>query len=162
MLYSVAEVSEIIGVSKQSIYNKMKLKELEEYISKKQGITYIDEVGLNLIRSSLNPVKDDLKGCKNEGENNSVDEETATCEEDSTFDKEFFNLLKDQLKEKDLQIHEKDIQIHELHKLIENNQVLLKDKPQDQDLDNKFTDIKEELQERKKTQKGLFKRIFRK
>lgn len=160
MLYSVAEVSDTIGVSKQSIYNKMKLKELEEHISKKQGITYIDEVGLNLIRNSLNTTTDDLNCSKNESEDNGLDEESATCKEDSTLDKEFFNLLKEQLKEK-------DIQIHELHKLIENNQVLLKDKPQDiklleqhfQDLDDKIMNIKERNIPHKK---GLFNKWFKK
>ena len=51
-----------------------------------------------------------------------------------------------------------------------NNQELLIKPKQDvklleehfQDLDNKFTDIKQDMQERKEPQKGLFKRIFRK
>jgi chromosome segregation ATPase len=68
------------------------------------------------------------------------------------------------------QIKEKDLQIRELHKLIENNQVLLKDKPQEiklleehfQDIDSKMMEIKQDMQERKEPQKGLFKRIFRK
>jgi hypothetical protein len=163
MLYSVAEVSESIGVSKQSIYNKMKLKELEEHITKKQGITYIDEVGLNLIRSSLNTSTDDLKGSKNKRQDSTLNEEATTREDDSTFNNDIFNLLKEQIKEKDLQIRE-------LHKLIENNQVLLKDKPQEiklleehfQDIDSKMMEIKQDMQERKEPQKGLFKRIFRK
>ena len=170
MLYSVAELAETIGISKQSIYNKMKLKELEEHISKKQGITYIDEVGLNLIRSSLNTIKDGLKSSKNEREDNTLDDETAMDKEVSTLEKEFFNLLKEQLKEKDLQIKEKDIQIHELHRLVENGQVLLKDKPQDiklleehfQDLDNKFMDIRQDMQARKEPQKGFLKNLFKK
>jgi hypothetical protein len=82
--------------------------------------------------------------------------------------------LKDQLKEKDIQIHEKDNQIHELHKLIENSQVLLKYKPQQdiklleehfKDLDNSLIEVRERMEERKNknsSKTNIFQRIFKK
>ena len=157
------------------LYNKLKLKELEECITKKQGITYIDEVGLNLIKDSLKVDTDDLKHLNNEREDNTLDDETATDIEDSSLNKELFKALIEQLKIKDIQLQEKDLQIHELHKLIENNQVLLKDKPQDvklleehfQGVDNKLADIRKEMDQRKQKfeaeeqNKGFFKFLKR-
>ena len=43
MLRSVAEVSVLTGLSKVSIYNKIKLKEIEKYVVKNKGITYISD-----------------------------------------------------------------------------------------------------------------------
>lgn len=50
MLHTVAEISKLIGLSKVSIYIRLKLKEMEPYIIKKQGVTYIDEEGFSLIK----------------------------------------------------------------------------------------------------------------
>lgn len=40
------------------------MKELQEYITKRQGITYIDEEGSNLIKDSIKTNTDDLKDLK--------------------------------------------------------------------------------------------------
>jgi len=158
MIYSVMEISKSIGLSKQSIYKKLKAKELQEHIIKKQGITYIDEEGFNLIKYSLKANIDDLKDfkedikCLNIKETDStLNDEIASDTEISRMNQDIFNLLKIQLEEKDLQLNDKDLQIHELHKLMENSQILLKEKPQDiklleqhfQDLDYKIMNIKE-------------------
>lgn len=172
MIYTVAKVSELVNLSKASIYNKLKLKEFESYITKKQGITYISEEGFKLIQSDLNYYK----------ANNTVNEEVATESDFINTLKENINYLKDQAKQKDLQFNnqlkEKDRQLEnyserlkQAHKLIENNQILLKEKPKQeillleehfQDLDNKFMDIRQDMLERKEPQKGFLKRIFKK
>ncbi|MEG2985080.1 MAG: DNA-binding protein, partial [Peptostreptococcaceae bacterium] len=54
MYYTVAEVAKLMDLSKVSIYNKLKLKELEQYILKNKGITYVSEEGLSCLKSSLN------------------------------------------------------------------------------------------------------------
>lgn len=170
MLYSVSEASESIGLSKQSIYNKLKLKELQGHIVKKQGITYIDDIGLNLIKDSLNNLKiekTDLNCLNIKNDDTTANEEVATDTADLKLDDKLYNVLIKQLETKDKQIEEKDIQIHELHKLIENNQVLLKDN-QDvkqleqhfRDLDNKLIEVREQMQQRK-NKKSIFN-IFKK
>ncbi|MCB2295636.1 hypothetical protein LGK95_19340 [Clostridium algoriphilum] len=79
-----------------------------------------------------------------------MDDEIVSDTESLSMNQDIFNLLKSQLEEKDLQLKDKDLQIHELHKLVENSQILLKEKPQDiklleqhtQDLDDKIMNIK--------------------
>jgi len=68
MLRSVAEVSVLTGLSKVSIYNKIKLKEIEKYEVKNKGIAYVSDEGialikegLNLKEDALNPLNDSLK-----------------------------------------------------------------------------------------------------
>ena len=163
MLYTVSEISELIGLSRVTLYKKLKCLEMSTHISKKQNVTYIDEIGLNLIKNSLQDLN-------NEKEYNNIDDDIAMDNEDSTLNEDMFKLLKEQLREKDIQLHEANERLKQAHKLIENNQVLLKDKPQDfkvleehfQDLDNKFTDIRQDMQERKEPPRGIFKRIFKK
>jgi len=172
MNYTIAEVSELIDLSKVSIYKKLKLKELKGHIIKKKGITYIDEVGFNLIKFDLKvPLKEGLKDFKEEATNTTLNDEVATDIEDLNLNKELFKLLKEQLKEK-------DIQIKELHRLLENGQVLLKEKPKDlklleehfQDLDTKLSNIREQMENKDVTKydtlrepkKGLFKGLFKK
>lgn len=65
MLRSVAEVSVLTGLSKVSIYNKIKLKEIEKYVVKNKGITYISDEGINLIFKGLNLNDDKLKDLTN-------------------------------------------------------------------------------------------------
>lgn len=158
IFYTIAQISDLIGLSKVSIYKKLKLKELKEHISKKFGITYVDEVGFNLIKYGL---KNDFK---EKEANSTLNNEVVLNTEELSFNKEVFKLLKEQL-------NEKNIQIHELHKLIENNQVLLKEKPQQdallleehfQDLDTKLMDIRDQMEEHREPQKGFLKRLFKK
>ncbi len=48
MLYSVNQISESTGSSKQNIYKKLQKKELKDHIIKRDGINYLDEEGYNL------------------------------------------------------------------------------------------------------------------
>lgn len=179
MLYTVIEVSESIGLSKQSVYKKLKAKELLEHITKRQGITYIDEDGFNLIKDGLKANVDCLNHLNNKERDNTVNEEIAADTENLSVNQDLLSILKDQLyqkdlqlKTKDIQIDEKDNQIHDLHRLMENSQVLLKDKPKQdvltleehfQELDNKFEDVREKMEKRKELQhKSMFSRIFKK
>lgn len=172
MLYDVSQVASKLNVSKQSIYNKLKLKEYKNKILIKQGKTYIDDDLLNLIKDNLK-----IKANLNMNDNIDASEElqdvdSITLDDDLlNLNKDLIDLLKDQLKEKDLQLHEKDIQIHELHKLIENNQVLLREKPQQdiklleehfKDLDNRLLEVRAKMEERKeKSKKNIFHKIFK-
>ena len=165
-MYDINEVSELTGVSKVTIYKKIKkIKELEPFIVRKDDKTYILEDGLRLIKEQLTV---------NNKVNSEIESEVAIegISMDLTINKELINLLTEQLKEKDTQLKEKDKQIAELHKLIENSQILLKEEQKKSDkqlylkehfeeVDSKLQDLREKMEQRKSNNKSLFK-IFSK
>ena len=117
MLRSVEDVAIELGVSKTTIYNKLKLKDYKDKVVKKQGISMIDDDLFKLIEDNLR--------CKPIVENERINEleydEVAVDEADS------INLNKELIESLLNQLNEKDKQISELHRLLENNQVLLKE-----------------------------------
>jgi len=173
MLYYVEKISELTHISKVTIYKKFKLNEVKKCIVRKQGKAYVDEVGFNLIKQSLN-LNDELNT-----------EEVATAESPSTTDtddltkvKDYLidslteqtEFLRDQLKEKDIQLHESNERLKQEQDLNKNNQILQLRQPQDikaleehfQDLDNKLLDIKEQMAGRKEEHKGFLNKLFNK
>lgn len=157
MLRSVDKVAVELGVSKTAIYNKLKLKEYEKLIVKKQGKSMVDDELFNLIKDNLR-----FKTIvENEESDNNSNEEGAMDSTDSiNFNKELIDSLLEQLREKDKQIGE-------LHKLIENSQVLLKEEQSNkksqllleehfQEVDQKLHDIKEKMELKKEAKKGIF------
>ncbi|EOU1904734.1 hypothetical protein [Clostridium perfringens] len=166
MLRGVDEVAKELKVSKTAIYNKLKLKEFKCKIVKKQGKSMINDDLFNLIKDSIK--------VKNKVENkefilgNEIDSknEIAMDREDS------FNLNKSLIDTLIAQLEEKDKQIAALHKLIENNQVLLKKEQEAKvnileledhfkEVDNKLNSIKEKMNQRKEN-KSFFKNFFKK
>lgn len=167
MLYDVEQVASQLNVSKQTIYSKLKLKEYKGKVLIKQGKSYVDDDLFNLI-------KDTLKVKSNLNTNETIDTPIEQKDIDNTIaDNDLFNLNKDLINALLEQLKEKDLQIHELHKLIENNQVLLKEKPQ-QDLlqleehfntlDNKLIEIRNQMVQRKAyhESKNIFQKFFKK
>ena len=162
MLRTVEETAIQLGVSKTTIYNKLKLKEYKARIVKKQGKSMVDDSLFNLIQEGLK-VKNEVENKEIE---NDVNAETSIDEDGLlNLNKELIDNLLEQLKEKDKQIAE-------LHKLIENSQILLKEeqKKKDQQLylaehfeevDNKLQDLREKMEQKRNEKKGLFK-IFSK
>ena len=162
MLRTVEETAIQLGVSKTTIYNKLKLKEYKCKIVKKQGKSMVDDSLFNLIQESLK-VKSIIENEEIDNEEN----EEISIDRESLFNlnQEFIDNLFEQLKEKDKQIAE-------LHKLIENSQILLKEeqKKKDQQLylaehfeevDNKLQDLREKMEQKRNEKKSLFK-IFSK
>lgn len=180
MLRSIAEVSVLTGLSKVSIYNKIKLKEIEQYVVKNKGITYISDEGVDLIKGALNlkeytlnHLNDILKVDESEVpiniENKDIEEFKAELKE---LNKDYLSSLKSENELLKKQLDEKDKQIAELHKLIENNQILLKEEQKKADyqlylsehfeeVDNKLQDLREKMYQKKNDKKNLFK-IFSK
>lgn len=162
MLRTVEETAIQLGVSKTTIYNKLKLKEYKSRIVKKQGKSMVDDSLFNLIQESLK-VQNEVK---NKEIDNDINAETSIDEDVLlNLNKELIDNLLEQLKEKDKQIAE-------LHKLIENSQILLKEeqKKKDQQLylaehfeevDNKLQDLREKMEQKRNKKKGLFE-IFSK
>lgn len=117
-MYSIKEVSELLGVSRKTVYNAIKKAE-------KKGVTYI--------------VKNDVNGNKKVTEQgysylSEVYSKNSEFKNNSdSNDKSLVNQLLEQLRSKDIQLSEKDKQIQEkdsqISQLIEqsrNYQVLLK------------------------------------
>lgn len=166
-MYTVDEVSKKLKVSKVTIYAK--LKKFHDMVVLKQGKKYITEDLFNLI-------KNDLRVNEIDNDNLNIDNNEDTSNYEMAMDRdELINLNKDLINALIEQLKEKDKQISVLHKLIENNQVLLKQEKQVnqlqleehlKDFELKITDIKEKMEQRREEQqleqkKGLFQRIFK-
>ena len=176
MLRSVAEVSVLTGLSKVSIYNKIKLKEIEKYVVKNKGITYISDEGINLIFKGLNFNNYTLNGLNIDREYDDISIKNTYFKEFKLelkeFNKEYLNSLKSENEVLKKQLDEKDKQISELHKLIENSQILLKEEQKKseqqlylaehfEEVDNKLQDLREKM-EQKRNEKIKFFKIFSK
>jgi septal ring factor EnvC (AmiA/AmiB activator) len=176
--YTVAEVSKIVNLSKASIYNKLKSKDFKDHITKKQGVTFLDEIALDLIKSDIKSLKEDINYLNDKQTDNTLECEVATDTEFINYLKEDINYLKleneklwTELKVKNTQIHELNERLKQEQELTKNMQILqLRQQPQDikvleehfQDLDNKLLQVREQMQERKNQEKkGLFNRIFK-
>ena len=162
MLRTVEDTAIQLGVSKTTIYNKLKLKEYKSKLVKKQGKSMIDESLFNLIQEGLKVQNEvEKKEIKNDvNAEISIDEDGLL-----NLNKELIDNLLEQLKEKDKQISE-------LHRLIENNQILLKEEQKKseqqlylaehfEEVDNKLQDLKEKMEQKRNYRKSFFK-IFSK
>jgi len=162
MLRTVEETAIQLGVSKTTIYNKLKLKEYKSRIVKKQGKSMVDDSLFNLIQEGLK-VQNEVENKEIE---NDINAETSIDEDGLlNLNKELIDNLLEQLKEKDKQISE-------LHKLIENSQILLKEEQKKseqqlylaehfEEVDNKLQDLREKMEQKRNEKIKLFK-IFSK
>ena len=162
MLRTVEETAIQLGVSKTTIYNKLKMKEYKSKLVKKQGKSMIDDSLFNLIQEGLK-VQNEVENKEIE---NDVNSETSIDEDGLlNLNKELIDNLLEQLKEKDKQISE-------LHRLIENNQILLKEEQKKseqqlylaehfEEVDNKLQDLREKMEQKRNEKIKLFK-IFSK
>ena len=160
MIYKVSEVVKELGVSRQTVYKKLRRDNFKKYIVEVKGVTGITEEGLQL-----------LKGVEHK------EIEEVDCKEDckaedtksiSSLQQNLINnlnkqvlQLEQQLNIKDIQIKEKDKQIAELIKLTENSQVLQKIILSNTEI--KLLAYREELeirrQETKKDQGGILTKL---
>jgi len=155
MSYTVIQVAELTGLSKVSIYNKLKSSELKSHISKKQGTTYISESGLKIIKSGLKAFIDDEQKQSETAKN-------EPCEADLSFKDDYISYLK-------LENERLWEQVNHLSRLVENGQVLLKEKPQ-QDIqllqdhcnqtDGKIIEARERMTEKQVDQQSRHKSLW--
>ena len=175
-MYTIKEISDLLQVSKVTLYKKLKLKEMEPYIVKRNSITYVDAKGLEVLKNFLilkEDLQEALKNTKCE-----ADAEMATTienEELKELTEDYLTFLKSQLQEKDKQLQERDNQINELllrlsesNKLIENSQILIREKEEQptlileehfQELDEKLELMRERLEERKHEKKRFWSKL---
>lgn len=162
-MYSVEEVAEQLGVSKVTIYAK--LKKHDDMVVLKQGKKYVSEELLSLIKSELN-LKDKLKFKDIDNGDNQVN--TNDDGDLIKLNKALNECLINQIAEKDRQIAEMQKTIDELINLNKNSQVLLKqeqDKEKNKTLqleqhfaevDEKLMDLREKMETKKQTKKNFF------
>ena len=170
-MFTVEEVSRELSVSKVTIYNK--LKKYESKVVLKQGKKYITEDLFNLIKEELN-VKSEVKNQENKkcvNREMAMDREVSFKLNDS-LNVNLIDILKEQLREKDIQLREKDKQIQELINLNKNNQVLLKQQ-QDKEInqlklenhikefDEKLLNLKEQMEQKRKIKKSFLKIFYK-
>lgn len=178
MFRSVSEISVLTGLSKVSIYKKIKQEKFQKFITRNKGITYISEDGVKLILKEfeVKRVKSDGLNSLNyehdfENEEVAITIENKGIEEENKWLKElkveYINSLKDEIKYLREQTEKKDNQIQELINLNKNNQVLLKQQQDKeinqkllenhfQEVDKKLMDLKEKMELRNSKRKFGF------
>lgn len=113
----VIEVANMLGVSKVTIYKKMKkLDQLKPYITKKKNITYIKKEGIPIIKESLEKFQTD---------HTEIEIKKQMIETINQLE-EYKSTLKQQLNVKINHIEKKDAQLRNLKKIIDFNKQRLK------------------------------------
>lgn len=183
MLRSVSEISVLTGLSKVSIYKKIKQENFQEFITKNKGVTYVSEDGVNLILKEFKVKRVNSEGLnslnyewKFTNEEVAIEIENKGIEVNKDWLKglkvDYINSLKSEINYLRGQIEKKDNQIQELIGLNKNNQVLLKQQ-QDKEInqirledhfkkvDEKLADLKNKM-DKKRKKDNLFLSLFRK
>ena len=170
MLMSVSEIADLTGLSKVSIYNKLKLKDIEPFIVKNKGITYVCDEGVALIKEGLNSLNGSLKEEESEVALDIENTQFNSFEEEfKDLNKDYINSLKLEIQNLKDQLEKKDSQIEELINLNKNNQILLKQQQDKeinqklledhfQEVDQKLMDLRDRMEEKKNSKKifGFF------
>lgn len=143
MLYTVTEISEMLGFSKVTIYNRVNsLKtELKPYIKHKKNILHIDDKGLLILKEDLGLI--DVKSTLND--NNTSDTENIDFNSDlkdfkdinyliktiektvKTSQENYINSLLEQIKLLKSELDKKDAQLNNTLRLLENSQILIRE-----------------------------------
>lgn len=173
-MFTVDEVAEKLGISKVTVYAK--LKKFEDKVAIIQGKKSISDELFNLIKKDLKVKDIDRDGFTKDNNSSRSNTDISMGNTDLiSINKDLTDTLIEQLKQKDKQIDELHNRIAELNKLIENSQILLKDEQQrntnqlllEEHLDNlndKINDVREKMDQRKEEneKKGFFKRRVKK
>jgi hypothetical protein len=172
MFYTINDVSKMIGVSKMTIYRKLKVKELKSCVITKQGIQYLDDDGLTLLKKLINSK---CKTDKDSVTDNNENQEIATDKNDYIMSlKSEIQFLKCEIQEKNFQMKELTNRLASEQELHKNTQILLKvqqDKKSQaellaldehfKDLDNRLLKVRERMEDRKQQNRpGIFNKIF--
>ena len=164
MLKSINNVSKELGISKATIYKKLKEEKYKKLIIKENNVIKINESHYELLKA--NTKRKNIEEVENVEIVNKEELNIVKVEENNKNDNIVGILLK--------QIKEKDIQINRLHDLIENNQILIKNSQEREkeqvSLENHFKDIDKKLLEirdknksrkEKKRKSNIFQKILR-
>ena len=148
MVKSIAMVSEELGVSKASIYKKLKSEKYQSLIIMENGKMMICEELLEMLK----PKRSKKSKVETMKYVEIVEEkEIEIIEENKDSKDKVLDILMEQIKEK-------DIQINKLYDLIENNQEIIKRKEQNEEerlkLEEHFNEIDKKLIEIRNSKKS--------
>lgn len=156
MLKSINNVSKELGISKATIYKKLKEEKYKKLIIKENNVIKINESLYELLKA------------------NTKRKNIEEVENVEIVDKEELNIVKveENMKEDNVvgillkQIKEKDIQINRLHDLIENNQILIKNSQEREkvNLEEHFKEIDKkliEIRDRNRNKNNKLIKIFK-
>lgn len=131
MFYSVQEVSNILQVTRATVYNRIdKMKELNKHVKIKDNVKYIDDEGLELLKVSMNKQEQCQKQSKTEEKIIEYIDSSKVVGDYTTIQK-LIETLERQLEIKDRQLESKDEQIKALTDTMVNNskfQMMLENK----------------------------------
>ena len=126
MVYKVAEVVKELGVSRQTVYKKLRRDNFKEYIVDLDGSIGVTEEGLQVLKDIQCKGIEEVEECKHVSKEDTGNSVTALQKELIENLNRQIDSYEEQLKVKDKQLEEKDKQIAELIKVTENGQVLQK------------------------------------
>jgi chromosome segregation ATPase len=161
VLYDIEQIAELTGVSKVTIYKKIKLKDVKPFIVKKEGKTYVEEEAINLIKQSIKfTAEDNLDIDSKDIEEDMSADYTKAVDELINTKNELINSLQQQVQFLQDQLTNKD-------RLMENMQVLLKQEKEQpesllaleehvKEVDNKLIEIRERMQERQENTRSFW------
>ena len=163
MVYRVSEVVKELGVSRQTVYKKLRREEYKKYIVDLNGLIGVTEDGLQKLKEVNSKEEYNLESEEYNLEDIGGDTITNTTDLQSKMLDELNQQLavyKEQLKIKDTQIEQKDKQINDLIRVNENGQVLQRMILTNTEL--KLIAYREELEFRRnknKETKGMFNKL---
>ena len=157
MLKSINNVSKELGISKATIYKRLKEEKYKKLIIKENNVIKINEMLYELLKN--NTKRRNIEEAESVEIVNKEELSVVKVEENIKNDNIVGILLK--------QIKEKDIQINKLHDLIENNQVLIKNSQEREkeqvsledhfnDIDKKLLEIRDKKRDKNKERKNIF------
>ena len=158
MLKSINNVSKELGISKATIYKKLKEEKYKKLIIKENNVIKINESLYELLKA--NTKRKNIEEVENVEIVNKEELNIVKVEENNKNDNIVGILLK--------QIKEKDIQINRLHDLIENNQILIKNSQEREkekvNLEEHFKEIDKkliEIRDRNRNKNNKLIKIFK-
>jgi hypothetical protein len=129
-MYPVSEVAKKLGVSRQSVYNRLDKKELQEYIHLTEKGKMISSEGVEVLKGLYSVNSDSQQTVSRQSEDSlftPVGQDTDNPLEPLLNNlKEQVDYLKSVITEKDKQLSASQDQSVNLTRLLENSQVLLK------------------------------------
>ncbi|MCI7084040.1 MAG: hypothetical protein MR938_05050 [Tenericutes bacterium] len=158
MLKSINNVSKELGISKATIYKKLKEEKYKKLIIKENNVIKINESLYELLKA--NTKRKNIEEVENVEIVDKEELNVVKVEENMKEDNVVGILLK--------QIEEKDIQINRLHDLIENNQILIKNSQEREkekvNLEEHFKEIDKkliEIRDRNRNKNNKLIKIFK-